>query len=211
MENTFATDKAAMNVFHDFEQHNAGLQTSSETAILSALRGRYPDWTVAITSSHTGLLAFAQAGQAKAELHTKTDSLSALRLYASPRQRISQDEGEMTDAVHFGSYDYVWKGEVFIVYTATFQQGFGQVEINYILHKRDEELVDGRCRATDELIAAASKWSNNVHDEVLVFDQERWTKNKELWASVQSASWDDVIMEKNMKETLINDVEGFFD
>ena len=117
----------------------------------------------------------------------------------------------MTDKVLFGKFDYEWKGEVFIVYTATFQQGFGQVKNTYVLHKRDHELVDGRCKATDELIAAATKWNNNVHDEVLVFDQERWTKNKELWDSVRNASWDDVIMDKDMKETLVNDVEGFFD
>ena len=208
---TFATDKAAINVFEDYRKHNAGLQISSETAIVSALRSRYPDWTVTVTHGHTGLIAFAQAGQAKAELDTKTESLSAWRLHALPSQRISQDEGKMTDKVHFGKYDYEWKGEVFIVYTASFPQGFQILTNNYILHKRDRELVDGHCKATDELIAAATKWNNNVHDEVQVFDRERWTKNKDLWASVQNASWDDVIMDKDMKETLINDVEGFFD
>ena len=211
MEETFATDKAATNVFEDYQKHNAGLQISSETAIVSSLRGRYPDWTVTVTPGQTGLLAFARAGQAKADFDTKTESLSAWRLHVAPSQRISQEEGKMTDKVLFGKYDYEWKGEVFIVYTATFQQGFGQVKNNYVLHKRDHELVDGRCKATDELIAAATKWNNNVHDEVLVFDQERWTKNKDLWASVQNASWDDVIMDKDMKETLVNDVEGFFD
>lgn len=211
MAETLATDKAAINAFQDYAKHNSGLQISSETAIVSFLRGRYPDWTVTVTPGKTGLIAFAQAGQAKAELDTKTDSLSAWRLYAPPSQRISQDEGKMTDKVHFGKYDYEWKGEVFIVYTAEFPQGFGFVKNSYILHRRDQEPVDGRCNATDELITAATKWSNNVHNEVLVFDQERWTKNKELWASVQNASWDDVIMDKDMKETLVNDVEGFFD
>ena len=209
---TFATDKAAINVFQDYQKHNSGLQSSSETAIVSTLRGRYPDWTVTVTpTGSTGLIAFAEAGQAKAELDTKTESLSAWRLHSLPSQRISHDEGRMTDKVHFGKYDYEWKDKVFIVYTATFPQGFGQVQNSYILHRRDQELVDGRCKATDELIAAATKWNSKVHDEVLVFDQERWTKNKELWVSVQNASWDDVIMDKTMKDTLIGDVEGFFD
>ena len=212
MEDTFATDKAAINVFDDYQKHNAGLQISSETAIVSSLRGRYPDWTVTVTPAFTGLLAFAQAGQAKAELDIKTESLSAWRLYTPHSQRTSQEQGEMTDKVHFGKYDYEWNGEVFILYTATFQQGFGdEVENNYILRKSDSELLDGRCRATDELIAAATKWNNDVHEEVLVFDQMSWTKNKELWASVQDADWEDVIMDKRMKETLVNDVEGFFE
>ncbi|KAL9133472.1 MAG: hypothetical protein Q9175_005345 [Cornicularia normoerica] len=131
MEETFVTDKAAINVFDDYQKHNAALQ---------------------------GV-----------------------------------------------------EGEVFIVYAATFQQGFGQVKNNYVLHKRDHELFDGCCMATDELLAAATMWNNNVHDEVLVFDQERWTKNKESRASVQNARWDDVILDKDMEETLVNDVEGFFD
>ena len=50
-----------------------------------------------------------------------------------------------------------------------------------------------------------------MHNEVLVFDQEMWTKSTELFSSVQSSSWDDVIMDEDMKETLVKDVEGFFD
>lgn len=211
MEETFATDKAAINVFDDYKKHNAGLQVSDDTAIVSSLRGRYPDWTVTVTPGHTGLLAFARAGQAEADLDTKTESLSAWRLHAPPSQRNFQEEGEMMDNVLFGRYNYAWKGEVFIVYTATIQQGGKQIQNYYILHKRDQELVEGLCKATDELIAAATKWNNNIHDEVLVFDQERWTKNKQLWASVQNASWDDLIMDNDMKETLVKDVEGFFD
>ena len=115
----------------------------------------------------------------------------------------------MTDEVLFGRYDYVWKGGVFIVYAATFQQDFDQIQTSYILHKRGYEFVGGYCKATDELIAAVTKWNNNAHDEVL--DQECWTKNKELRSAVQNASWDDVIMDKHMKETLVNDVEGVFD
>jgi len=118
----------------------------------------------------------------------------------------------MTDEVLFGKYDYQWKDHRFIVYEATFPKpDFNQTTNNYILHIRDQELVNGHCEITDQLIAAATQWGANVHDEVLVFDQEYWSKNKELWTSVQNASWDDVIMDKDIKESLVNDVEGFFD
>lgn len=210
MDDTCPTDNVAMNVYGDYRKHNAGLQASYETTMLSSLRSRYPDWTVTVTPGYTGLLAYAQAGQAKAELDIQNESLSAQRLHVPPSQRISQEEGTMMDIIQFGKYDYEWNGEVFILYKVAPQQGFGQV-IDYILHKRDHELLAGRCKATDELIAAATKWNNVVHDEVLVFEQECWTKSEELWSSVQNASWDDVIMDNDMKETLINDIEGFFD
>jgi len=57
----------------------------------------------------------------------------------------------------------------------------------------------------------AGKWTSELHDEVYVFDSGRWTKNKELYASVQSATWDDVILDPVMKADLITDVLGFFD
>ena len=125
--------------------------------------------------------------------------------------RTANEPGLMSDDVHFGKYDYTWNDHRFIVYTAQCQHGFSHIKLNYILHKRDHGLVNDRCEITDQLIAATTQWAANVHNEVLVFDQEYWSKNKELWSSVQSASWDDVIMDKEMKETLVNDVEGFFD
>lgn len=208
---SFADNRAASHVFEDYQKHNSGPQISSELAIVSSLRGRYPDWTVTVTPSSTGLLAFAHAGQAAANLDIKAESFSAWRLNHPNSDRTAKEPGAMADKVHFGKYHYTWNDYGFIVYTATFLQGFGQIKNSYILHKRDHELVGGRCRITDELIAASTKWSENVHDEVLMFDQECWTKNKELWASVQNASWEDVIMDKDMKETLVTDVEGFFD
>ena len=62
----------------------------------------------------------------------------------------------------------------------------------------------------DDLIAAAASWTQELHDEVLVFDQGYWQKNKELWQNVQKASWDDVILKKARKEAIIEEVMGFF-
>jgi len=211
MDESFATSKAAVNAFEDYTKHNSGLQISTETAIVTVLRGRYPDYEVTVTPDATGLLSFAKGGQAHAELDTTTDSFSAWRMHSPAKDRTSNEPGVMHDKVHFGKFNYRWNDEDFIVYKATFPQGFGQIKNNYLLHKRGHELVNGRCKITDELIAAAMQWSSKVHEEVLVFDQEQWTKNKELWASVQNASWDDVIMDPYMKETLVKDVEGFFD
>lgn len=44
-----------------------------------------------------------------------------------------------------------------------------------------------------------------------MFDQGRWVKNKELCKSVQESTWEDVILDKDLKDVLVNDVEGFFD
>ena len=211
MAESFSSDRAAIKAFDDYTLHQFNHGFSTEAAILSALRGRYPDYEVTVTPDTTGIIAFAKGGQAHAELDTSTDSFSASRMHTPARDRTSKGPGVMHDKVHFGKFNYRWNDEDFIVYKAVFPRGFNDVKNNYVLHRRGHELVNGRCKVTDDLIAAATKWSSMVHEEVLVFDQEEWKKDKDLWTSVQNASWDDVIMDADMKDTLVKDVQGFFD
>ena len=66
-------------------------------------------------------------------------------------------------------------------------------------------------KAIDRLMHATSSWAIESNDEILVFNQGRWGRDKALFKSVQSTSWDDVILESSMKSSLVKDVEGFFD
>lgn len=82
---------------------------------------------------------------------------------------------------------------------------------NYILVEDvDAEGKEVAQKKADELIAAASSWAQELHDEVLVFDQGFWQKNRDLWQNVQKSNWEDVILEKGKKEAIIEDVIGFF-
>ncbi|KAL8851946.1 MAG: hypothetical protein Q9221_003157 [Calogaya cf. arnoldii] len=157
----------------------------------------------------TGILNFAEAGQAEAKLDTTSDKYSAWRVHFPVTGR---SEGKTADRVYFGKFDYRWKDLEFIVYAATFTENDEPYSNTYILLKKaDDVIVDGHSKQTDELIAAASKWSEDVHDEVWVFDQECWSKDSELWKSVQGSTWDDVILADTTKQTLVEDVEVFFD
>ena len=202
--------KANLNVFQDFQKQNSLPQTSLEMAILTSLRGRYPEYTVKVTSQETGILAFAQDGQASAKLDTESDACLAYRVHRTNSDRTANEPGVTSDQVLFGKYDYQWNAHEFIVYQATWPDGYGSLQNHYVLHKREHQSGNGPC-ITDELIAAATQWGVNIHDEVFVFDQGFWSKNKDLWQSVQKASWDDVILDKDLKDSLVNDVEGFFD
>lgn len=93
-----------------------------------------------------------------------------------------------------------------------FQEGMCAIRLFYILHPRPESrIVDGHCEETDALIMAAGEWTSQLHDEIFVFDNGHWSKSKELWKSVSSSSWNDVILPPTMKQSLIDDVQGFFD
>lgn len=50
-----------------------------------------------------------------------------------------------------------------------------------------------------------------LHNEVLVFDNGYWQKNSELYENVQKSNWEDVILDQTRKDNIIQDVMGFFD
>lgn len=109
------------------------------------------------------------------------------------------------------SYDYSWNSHSFFLYNAKFSENNCNVDNLYILSKPEEATTDSTTvspKFVDDLIAAASMWHAEVRDAILVFDQQRWTQDTELFKAVKSASWDDVILDT---DALIHDVESFFD
>ena len=60
-------------------------------------------------------------------------------------------------------------------------------------------------------LASVGQWVHEAHDEIWVFDGTSWNKSHSLWAEVQKADWEDVILKDQFKEALQKDVYGFFD
>ncbi len=109
-------------------------------------------------------------------------------------------------------FQYVWEEHSFIVIYVVYEEPFlGKRELYYILHPRSDSDVDGHCAATDALLLAVGKWTSQLHEEIFVFDDGYWEKSTELWKSVKDASWDDVILNQEMKKNIIDDVQSFFD
>jgi len=86
----------------------------------------------------------------------------------------------------------------------------GLVVCFYLLSSEHDVDAQVHSVPADRLLTACGKWSTELHKEIYVFDGGRWIKNHQLWAAVQSSSWDDVILDPSMKRNLINDVHGFF-
>lgn len=203
-------------VFGDLAKHSNAARTSTESIICSSLRNHYPDHTLTITVQYDcDLLAFAAAGQAEAILDTSTDESLLHRSFVPPIRRLDGAVGYLINRVQFAKYHYRWQNHDFIVFTVSGDRGNAGLASslnNYILHKPEEHgHVKPTVSATDKLVTAASQYSLELHEEILVFDQGWWQKNHELWASVQKAAWSDVILDEKMKRSLMADVEGFFD
>lgn len=58
------------------------------------------------------------------------------------------------------------------------------ISIHFIVH-------DGPELPSRQLLMAAGLWSNELHDEILVFDQGYWRKSAALWEEIQKADWKD--------------------
>lgn len=110
-------------------------------------------------------------------------------------------------------FQYTWANNEYLVYYITWQDMLKNPDkLFYILYPRSRAtLTSGHCAESDALILAAGKWTSQLHDEIFVFDDGHWEKSRDLWASVHAASWADVILSASMKNSLMADVQGFFD
>ena len=163
------------------------------------------------TPRSTGLLKLAKAGYANAQLDTEDDYYSS-RIFETPTDDV-RDEACLIDEVQLGRYKYRWNDHEFLVYAADFRENvYNHSDNNYIVYPRqDGDIIDGRSQIVDKLITAATQHETQIEEEMWVYDRGYWDKNHNLWKTVQGCSWENVILNKETKNQLTGDIEGFFD
>ncbi|KAL0949354.1 hypothetical protein HGRIS_009423 [Hohenbuehelia grisea] len=118
-------------------------------------------------------------------------------------RRLGGPPGVLVDQVQLGAFSVAWESYDFIVYIIQFPRGFGAKTQYFILH-------DGPEDPARSLLLRVGIWADQLHDEIWVFNQGFWSKDRGLWEEVQKADWKDVILKQEFKETLQKDVFGFF-
>lgn len=199
-------------VFQGFKDHFNGNRTSTELTMLELMRKAYPDFNVTCTEPlKCDLFGYARAGHATTT--RDVDELyDATRSWKSPGPRLEGKPGTLKDNVRFGRHKYEWHDYEFLVYEIEYPEFMRTVKIFFILHQRgNQEASKGKPAPTDELLLAVGGWTAELHEEIYVFDDSYWAKSKELWTSVQGTTWNEVILNPEMKASLISDVQGFFD
>ncbi|KAK1075244.1 hypothetical protein LTR33_009588 [Friedmanniomyces endolithicus] len=191
------TSSPKLAVLTAFQEHCSGKRISTELAVVEGIRAIHPGKHVTTVAPRSvDLFGYAKAGHAEAKLITTGDSYQSLRAYRAPGSRMESGDGQLSDDVDFGHYEYKWNGEIFPMYhVAWADETMGLQSFHYILSDRK----DGgavHSVAADRLVIKCGKWSSELHEEIYVFDNGHWQKNEDLWKA---------------KETLINDVHGFFD
>lgn len=189
-------------------KHSSQRRTNSDAVLATALKKQYPTLKLTIVSSYTTeLLGFAANGFATVtELEDDTDgtptSLSEM-VYVPPSRRIDGGPGFVAERFNFGKFLYKYKDDEFIVYLAKTQDGTYDIMNKYFVLSADETKVS-------TLVRDAGLWGSQLHEEIWVFDGGFWRKDRGLYASVMKASWDNVILDPDMKKALIDDHLSFF-
>ncbi|KAI1036173.1 hypothetical protein LB504_011415 [Fusarium proliferatum] len=196
-------------------EHSNGKRINTDLVFTAALKKQYPELDLVVVpqngdmGSSFNLLAFAAAGYATVTpIQDKGDLPSSLEwtVYLPPARRMDGNKGALGEAPLFGKFLYQWEGGEFIVYLADGRDGsesYPTVKNYYIL--------TADLHKADQLVLTAGSWASDLHDEVWVFDQGFFSKDHELWESAQKSTWDAVILDEDMKKSLIDDHISFFE
>ncbi|RYP61989.1 hypothetical protein DL771_009929 [Monosporascus sp. 5C6A] len=211
-----AGSAATADFLSDFEKHCSQNVRSTELVLSRSLKQRYPDYYVTeVNAFECDLQGFAAHKFATCALENEDDSYAAeISFVINPfRHERKTSPGNFNSKTWFARYKYTWRGTEFLYYEVRpiGPHGLHQA-YHFLLSPRGQEFTPNNLTPVAEaLLQAVSIWTNELHDEVYVFDSARWVKSRELWKSTESSSWDDVVLEPGMKDGLIEDVEGFFD
>lgn len=210
-----AASSADSGVPSDYYDNAKGKRWSTEAMLVDSMRQNHPKHHITITPAYfVDLIGFGNASDDVTYFpHGNPANVMAVRQFIPPARRYNDENGgSFVQLIQFGCYNYVYKGQAYLVYIADGADG-GMMKQSFTYILVEDLNMEGKAVAqkkADELLAAASKWAQELHDEVLVFDQGFWQKNKELWQNIQKSNWDDVILEKSKKAAIIEDVTGFF-
>ena len=210
------THEVHLGLMADLRNHFDKVGVATGIGVFHALRQWYPDHIVVQTLKSEGLLEFAEAGKARADLDLSTEQY-VTRYYENSSDWSSSDRfqgtGRLKDGIDLAKYDYEWKGRQMLLYAVDYHEHeYSHIHDHYILcPKKDAEIIKGRSRIVDELITAAALHENTACDEIWVYDRGYWKKSHKLWQAVQASHWEYVVLKSETKAQLVDDVEGFFD
>ncbi|KAI5197470.1 P-loop containing nucleoside triphosphate hydrolase protein [Aureobasidium subglaciale] len=187
-------------------EHASGVRVDTSAVLIEAIRREYPQLHLTVTPAfEANLIQFAASGNAALAPIDKENDRLYIKNFAPPTRRLDGDNGRLIDDIKFGKFLIDWDGKEYVVYIADGRDGqeaYPQVRNQYIL--------SSSVQAIEKLLLEVGRFTNSIAGTVLVFDQGYWQKSRELWESIQSAEWSNVILDEDMKHDLIKDVENFF-
>ena len=221
---TLITTTSRHQNFDDYVDANSGKAYNINVYLQAALRRQYPELALTVTIAQNGmslfsspyywtvylishvltvnLLAFAFAGHATATLDITDEAVLRTRFYG---------QSYLSESRTFAKYNYKWGNEYFIVYIVQISPW---TTMQYIFKEPSEgETVMSSNSKTDELIKTIGDWAipPPPGDKWVYVYDNYWIRSKALYEQVKDASWDDVILNEEMKKEITQLMHRFFD
>jgi hypothetical protein len=189
-----------------FIDHCTGKNNESQLVVMEAIRATHPDMHVT-TFNENDFDIFGWAKSQKAQV-----TLLPYGNHHLIQRQYEVSEHQLCDRIVFGQYRLKLEEKSFEFYKAEWREVFGRLQqVFYLLSKKTEvEEAGPHSKSADDLLLKIGEWTSQLHDEIYVFDDGDWDKDGRLWRAIMSSNWDDVILDPCMKQSLIDDVHGFF-
>lgn len=137
--------------------------------------------------------------------------------FFDPDEEARTEKGELVPHLLTGALRFKYEGTDFLVYKVSWHRPHYQVSLFDIVFEDPIGLstsANGEQALTSaghSLISDVYRWAGALKDEMWVFQDGRWSKDKALWGAIRSASWDDIILEPEFLEGLRRDTKTFFE
>ncbi len=96
----------------------------------------------------------------------------------------------------------LWRGHLLDVVLITWSENCRRSRHHWIV-------AESR-KLAEAFFAEVCEWSSEVRGEILVFQDGDWQKNKELYESIKTATFNNVILPDSLRQQLPGDFEQFF-
>ncbi|KIJ20334.1 hypothetical protein PAXINDRAFT_166412 [Paxillus involutus ATCC 200175] len=190
-----------VNFYEKWVDQASAKHVNPELTASDALRKLYPGHSLVISDDfRLNLLSFPGA---RVEPLSTSEVVTSTVFASIPRRVGGNVPGTLVDSIIFGTFKATWMNQEFLVHVAKVPSGFGIKTVHFILHAGPEE-------PARDLVLSACLFADQANDEIWVFNQGSWSKNKSLWLEIQDSTWDDVVMKEESKKALQKDIYGFF-
>lgn len=124
-----------------------------------------------------------------------------------------KEQAALYSTLQSGLLEFKWEGTSFLVYKFGWVSNIGQKKALYdfVFGTKSSGRTDVEGPSDGEkLVTEVYRWQTSLKDEMWVFQDGAWQKDKEMWKSIQACTWDDIVLERQFQQGLVRDTETFF-
>ncbi|OYD87728.1 ATPase [Nostoc sp. 'Peltigera membranacea cyanobiont' 213] len=111
-------------------------------------------------------------------------------------------ENEIYKYTENARFQVSWQGNKLDILLMSWNESYCKTRYSWILADSIE--------VAEKFFAAVCDWNSEIRDELLVFEDGYWDKNPDLFQSIQSATFENLILHKTLKQDIQDDLINFF-